>query len=835
MSALTSIEHQLKARFAQPGEAGRVVLWCDPDAAFADAVDGLDLPDVTVLRVANNEFHIKRRVYHDEPNTKFLVYRPAAAPADRLQNWLLDMELAYGVFTTDPESLVVQELGSANPALPEVVRAYPAFFKANERVAKLKPRIGAGDDATDITATMVAIIVGSQQRSLDAIWRALLTEYAHDKSTSYDEIVRLGLADFHWAGTRGIYGYAAADPTVEDFTLWLFNLAWTGFASPSTPARYANIQRDVSTLSHDPEFADTYRQLADRAAAALGIARQAAGMTLPDLMPRLTFHQADQQIIADLVRGVADRTLLDRDVHEMARRRVAGTWYGQFAHHYDAIVAASTLLTLTGGFTASLASPAEGFRRYKEEWFAIDQAYRQFTYHNAKTGDDALEPLTAAVEPAYTAAFVRPLANAWQQQVDTLDAWRITGVPQAASFFADRVRPWLDRATRIVVIASDALRFEVADELARRIRHEDGFSAELDAMLSVFPSYTQLGMAALLPHETLAFADGGGGFVSVDGAVCKTTEARGATLAPFGGAAIQAAAFLELSRDQRRDLVKANKVLYIFHNQIDHTGDTRDTETSVFDACDKAISELVDLVKKLAGANAGNVIITADHGFLYQNTQLGEHDYLSEPPHGDKLLMKNHRFVLGRDLAPRSAYTRFTPAQLGLVGDIEAAVPKSMQRLKLPGGGVRYVHGGAALQEIVVPVVTVNKGRTKDVRHVSVRVLTDTNRITTGRVTVTLFQEEPVTDKVRPRRLRVGLYAGGTLISNEVTLDCSQESSEPRDRYFPITLTLSHDADAFDGRSVELLLFEPVGTSGRRPYPTKAVFTLVRNAFGSDF
>src|SRR6185437_12931103 len=60
-----------------------------------------------------------------------------------------------------------------------------------------------------------------------------------------------------------------------------------------------------------------------------------------------------------------------------------------------------------------------------------------------------------------------------------------------------------DGDKKAVVIISDALRYEVADELRSRIRQEDRFDATLDAVLGALPSYTQLGMAALLPHSTL--------------------------------------------------------------------------------------------------------------------------------------------------------------------------------------------------------------------------------------------------------------------------------------------------------------------------------------------
>ena len=44
------------------------------------------------------------------------------------------------------------------------------------------------------------------------------------------------------------------------------------------------------------------------------------------------------------------------------------------------------------------------------------------------------------------------------------------------------------------------MRYEIGDELLSLIRQEDRYSAELEPALSMLPSYTQLGMAALLPN-----------------------------------------------------------------------------------------------------------------------------------------------------------------------------------------------------------------------------------------------------------------------------------------------------------------------------------------------
>ncbi|MEI8082645.1 MAG: BREX-1 system phosphatase PglZ type A, partial [Actinomycetes bacterium] len=403
------------------------------------------------------------------------------------------------------------------------------------------------------------------------------------------------------------------------------------------------------------------------------------------------------------------------------------------------------------------------------------------------------------------------------------------------SFYGDYVAKLVHEGKKAVVIISDALRYEIAEELGSRIRQEDRFDASLEPLLGVLPSYTQLGMAALLPHQTISLSPDGRS-VLVDGQPTNGTEPRSKVLEAVHGAAIQAENFKALRPEERRELFKNNRVLYVYHNRIDAIGDKLGTERQVFEASDDTLRDLVDLVKKAANANATNIFVTADHGFLFQNEGLPEQFFLSETPQGDDILVKNRRYVLGRGLKSDQAFTTFSPAQLDFEGDIEVQIPKSIQRLKLPGGGSRFVHGGATLQEVVVPVLSINKKRKSDTRPVNVKVLPDTDKITTGQLVVKLFQSETVTDKVQARVLRVGLYVGETLISNypqpELTFDST--SSDQRDRYQSVQLLLTNEANDHNNRAVEFRLEEQVPNTNHWRVYEKATYTLQRS-FSSDF
>jgi uncharacterized protein (TIGR02687 family) len=272
----------------------------------------------------------------------------------------------------------------------------------------------------------------------------------------------------------------------------------------------------------------------------------------------------------------------------------------------------------------------------------------------------------------------------------------------------------------------------------------------------------------------------------------------------------------------------------VYHNRIDATGDKAGTERQVFEAAEETLRELVDLVKRLTNANATNILITADHGFLFQDTALADAFYLSTLPQGDEIVTTNRRYVLGRGMKDDPAFRTFAPEQLGLNSDLEVQIPNSIHRLRLSGAGSRFVHGGASLQEIVVPVLTINKKRRSDTRLVHVEVLPESDKITTGQLVVKLFQSDSVSEKVQPRTVRVGLYVGEKLVSNQFELTFDQGSSDKRDRYQNANMLLSQDANEFNNRAVEFRVEDRIPNTNQWRIYRKALYTL-RRSFASDF
>jgi hypothetical protein len=83
-------------------EASRIVFWNDVKCELRSDFAAMELAGVEKIELQSNEFGVKYRILREAPEQKFLLYRAGPPPAD-LDNWLLDVELAYaeGEFRTD--------------------------------------------------------------------------------------------------------------------------------------------------------------------------------------------------------------------------------------------------------------------------------------------------------------------------------------------------------------------------------------------------------------------------------------------------------------------------------------------------------------------------------------------------------------------------------------------------------------------------------------------------------------------------------------------------------------------------------------------------------------
>lgn len=843
----------------------RIVFWYDEKQELRDDFDALSLDNIEKIEIANNEFSIKHKLLRESPKAQFLLYKEGKQP-EPVKNWLLDVELAHTVFRTDQGAIWLSELELPSE-FTELVETHSAFFEvigdsktakneAEKRKKILKNLLVPDDTLSQIRLKMLAVSAGATQKGdarLDVILEFLMANMGSDNVYPLIELCKLD--SFLWQQVTNHYGYQSDTPTIKDFVFELFKFCYlaelpTGLQGTSVDSDSATKQnmsngalvffkRWKDSRTHQKPF----EWLSEQCSTILNIENDLQHRNLKDVLELDYFRIIDQKVIHELVNGVASRTVSQGEVALYCRQRRQGHWYRDFAQLYDAVDVASQFFALLDAEKFDMASASEGVQRYTRHWFKLDQLYRQYV-HALKVSSQhtLLSSLTEQIENLYTNNYIQPLSNAWQQHVDSMISWKVPEVEPQKNFYNRWVKGhYLDKNKKVCVIISDAFRYEAGEEMVSRIRQEDRFEAELDHALSAMPSYTQLGMASLLPQSKeypLQLADNKTGTVFMGELSTQGTENRDKILKTIHGdraSAVQAKSLIEMTQADSRELLKANDVLYIYHNRIDHAGDKMQSEGEAFEATEKTFDDLLKLIKKLTNANANNLLITADHGFIYQNSKLEESDYLAKDVDGE-ILYNDRRFVLGKGLTCGKSLKAFSSEELGLQGDVHAAIPKGIQRLRLSGSGSRFVHGGASLQEVIVPVIKINKKRSSDTRMVGVDILRGgSSVITSGQLSVTLYQAETVTDKAQPRTLRVGIYTeSGKLISDSHTVVLDLTSENAREREMKLRFLLNQEAESANNQEVILKLEEPVAGSNQFEEYKQLRYT-IRRSFTSDF
>jgi uncharacterized protein (TIGR02687 family) len=712
------------------------------------------------------------------------------------------------------------------------------FFKAASRRTALKASLGKQDSDRQILLKITAVCANCEPRP-DAILENLLAELAEEKDDKIRLIERCNLDTFLWQQTERAFGYDSETPSVRDFALELFKSAYKqGLGEPIQLHTDAVVllKRWQGSVRYQSHFERLSADFAD----ILGIEQDLTIRSYEDVVLLDLFELIDKKILSELVKAVAQRTIDSGACEQIVRQRRQTHWYSQYAHLYEAVAVAAHFLRLLDTVDLTIRSLADGLQQYQHTWYELDMLYRQFIYHLRQSGNtQLLNQLSPEIENRYTNQYLLPLNDGWQVLVDKVESWATAVAPRQTDFFQNKVEPFLRRDNKVVVIISDALRNEAGVELVSLIRQEDRYEATLETAVTLLPSFTQLGMASLLPHDSLSLADDGS-TVLVNGQSSAGTENRKKILqGALGGrgTAVKADALLAMGREESRALFRDHDVVYVYHNRIDYTGDKRESEERVFDAVADTLTELISIIKKLANANASNMIVTADHGFIYQHRALDESDFAAQEASGQNIVRRNRRFVIGQGLVASSSFKRLTAVQAGLDGDLEILLPKSINRLRVSGAGSRYVHGGATLQEIVVPVIQINKKRQSDISQVNVDILRGANNmITTNQLTVRFYQTEPVTDKVQQRKLRAALYnQAGQPISDKHDLAFDLTSEQERERELTVQFMLTHQADTANGQEIMLRLEEPVAdTTHYREYKT-ARYTLRLSLFTRDF
>ena len=816
-----AVQEALKRCFAEK----RVVFWYDDGGKCRGEFDAVELEDVDKFVIGGNEFGIKYRILEEKPNGKFLLYSPKAQPAPA-DDWLYDLYLAGTSFSTDPASMVISEMGFPDD---EHMRKFLGektlpFFKSEQRkrdVKNLLAQLERRPAAEEVELALICTVCKVREHlKVEHVLHVLLKELSENKSDRIDELAKYDLEPALWKRLGIDYGYRnVTSPSIVDFTNKLFHDA---FFPAVRDERYQLSHAALSFFNdwkNGVRTRETFKILSKGIAEKLNVSADIARVPVEDFGSLDVFRDIDVQIIKHLVADAERGSIRVDDAAKLIGLRKDGCFWLDFANAYLACDAAIRFFSALSTTDLTSTDVVDAINRYAGSWYLIDQQYRLFieNYNEAQKVDnnavDLFTSLKTKVDGFYVHNYLMKQSVDFQRHINGMPEWKFEGVKTQNNFWKD----WIANAgVSVCVIISDALRYEIGKELAELIESTHRYSATIMPMISMLPSYTQLGMAALLPHERLDICGGQerlmNGWVYADGKLTKGITARKDILEAVSepkATAISYKDVMSMTKTQCRQWQSSASVLYVYHDKIDKRGDKRETEDETAAAAREAIEEIAKLISKVGGDyRIHKFIVTADHGFIYEDQDPDPSQYV-----GDEDCIKNanvckNRFVIGSQLASSTVLANYTSEQLGLEPGADIRIAKGIMRMHRQGSGVKFVHGGASLQEIVVPVVEIQHVRSSraDVVPVEAEILIDgAGRITTNRFNVSVYQASPVGEEFSERIVRLSLRSQhGELLSDEVQLVLDSEADTVQDRTKSTMLTLNHAANVMGSGSVVL-------------------------------
>jgi len=317
------------------------------------------------------------------------------------------------------------------------------------------------------------------------------------------------------------------------------------------------------------------------------------------------------------------------------------------------------------------------------------------------------------------------------------NGWPPLGRLANADVFDTRVAPkLLESGRKVAFFLVDALRYELGVALKRQLSEDD--AVELSPAFALLPTVTSVGMASLLPEagKALRLTNQDGNIVPVLGEMRLTNvnQRMDVLRRRFGQR------FAEMSLNAfirtRKGLPETVNLLVLRSAEIDNQMETA-PETALRLIHD-TLKRIRVAIHKLKGMGFHEAVIATDHGF-FLNTHAEAGDVCAKP--AGNWTVVHERFALGDGVSDEANFV--LPADhLGIRGDFaQAAGPRGLAPYR---AGELYFHGGASLQECIVPVLSIRLGaeqREQQKPAVSLSYKVGSKRITTRLPVIDLFLE----------------------------------------------------------------------------------------------
>ncbi len=772
------------------GETRKLVFWYDDKGEFAEDMDSVELKNAKVYKLQpDNQFYTKYFLERQDTTTNYLIYAPFPKP-DVKDNHLEDTMLYSKRFFADRASLLAVDLGIEEKYKP-VIEKHIKFFANKDRTQRFYDLEIENFNEENILVGLLSAICKTKTCSFEEVVRIVLTESDIEENTYLEEFAKYDLYDEFWKLCEQQFGYRDESPSLERLVVTLFVTytdrylqgsvpkAWSSFVS----LKQGNIIAFLDNLMNSVLYRKDYDALSEHVSKGLHVAETFEKYNPEELLHLDTFAEVDELIlkwITDRLKAEDIGAKLDeQSIIQICDMRSKMHFGDKFSDAYTMLRSAFNLVSSANyGGDDNIKNIV---KKYEESDCLIDYNYRKFYFYFDKLEDTAkYEDLQTLVENIYVNEYLGNLIPRWNQGFAGEDG--LVVLPLQRNFYRRFVNQTKERT---VVIISDAMRYEVGRELFLKMQDDPHCTAKISMMMSSLPSCTKLGMAALLPHDTLEFSDNYEALA--DGLPTKSREEREKILQNHckDGICVKFDEIKSLKKNELREVFTGKQVIYVYHDQIDARGHKMPTENEVFQACEEAITEIMALIRRIStNANTYRFIVTADHGFLYRYTKPDKTDTISSSAFKDAVITR--RYLLSSEKVNEVGVDSKCLGEILGNNDTRYVSYPVSGKIFETSGTMRFGHGGSSPQEMIIPVLDFKMERGHmETKPVQISLVSMVHKITNLISSMDFIQSEPVSDTVKAITYRIGFVSeDDEKISNENTFVADSRNPDSQKRIF---------------------------------------------------
>lgn len=807
------VAKELNIMFAKKprnGQKRNIIFWYNGDGKFKEMIPGLQeqLKDAEIVIFSgSNSFNLKYQIEVENPDKNYLVYVPSFKPAPA-ENYLLDMYMYSQEFEADVATIYMRELGIKNPALFETVKKYENFFGNQKRISELK-KLGI-TDWTEQTFNIGALCsVVKCSFDFDYALIKLISDFYAGGSLlesveKYCDVATLN----EYIQLK--FGLVDALSDIEKMTTNMLLLHMSLYLQGTIPENWSknlpdNMNASIKNNAYifvdrfmKSDRAEDYKLISKIIAEKLDVFNYISGWDMESYEDVDTFIDFDIVTISRLQKLLLEKGEEYERYMRIVKQRRKSYWNSQLSHDYMTIHYACRFLAKMHEVNNEFneIDPKAMFDHYVNSYYKFDQYYREFVFHYDQSTLESLLDVYKLIDNYYTNWYLEELSNRWSNINDDYQ-WGDVTTERQWNFYDNHIGKLKER---VAVIVSDALRYECGEDLTRRLSHKFPSKTTITPALSTMPSYTALGSVALLPHNSIDYRDDGA--MLLDDQSIVSYDSREKHLNEYrSGKVYSGKDFLDPSLSQQiRAEVKGVEVIYIYHDRIDAVGDNVPTEMDVFNAAEKCFDDIEKIFQKLQNMSIYNVFITSDHGFLYRREDMRQMD--KTPNKFAEAILSKRRFFLahgdsGNDLTRKIPMDYLIHSQTSGQPDLIVEVPYGTNIFPKQGESKKYMHGGDALQEVVIPIIKIEnkkKDRAKNrANQATVKLISISRKITSLITFLEFFQNEEVDDKTVPCNYEAYFVdSNNEQITNSIVINCDSKSKDMADRTYKEKFTFKN-------------------------------------------